>query len=561
MGSAIDNLIDSKGDLIWKGRIYGHYENGKIMFNGWKSGENELQIQRDRIQECSIKDDYLVITVENEKTYLYEGRKTDAEPPKLLTPRRGLPVNDLLKFINDVAPEFKDYVYTDVLRQNEKFIDMSFFGEGNEDKESMDDENGIGITKFRAWVEDASFYRYTIEDNGYFKPINGGPITPSEKLARDVLKLLANNNKRNFFIERIEKFISRCEFEKINGNGPICLLEHTEYDLFDRVGMDAPELTDEYERRTYVRGVFRWILCQAITLQFNPEAKIDLAVVIQGHQDCGKSSLCKGLFKGFFTDAPRLDSEKDFVESTTGIVGMEIQEILKRLARKDNRLLKTLISMHNPNLRVAYGRSAKARHIQCVMIFTTNDPQPLGDLTGERRFAPLHKNRTEFTEDPKKIADDDYLGYWALMYKEMKEKGTTPTMIYENEIKPFRDKIISNFEDDPIRHMYLEEVLEQYPNIGDKVPIIVIKDGLRNANGEEICFGLKKYKDDGFLSDMDLERTIDDLKTAPERWGFKAYKNNLSMNTSFTIRNVRVIKRGWLVREKPIELDVQQIFQ
>lgn len=569
MGSAIENLIDPNGNLVWNSRIYGHYEDGKVMFNGWKSGENELQIQITRIQDCSIKDDYLTITVEDGKTYLYEGNKIEAPPPKFLTPRRGLPLNDLLRFVEEEAPNFKDYVYTDILKLNAKYIDMSFF-DGDEKlsvksgdrKLPIDDEDSIGITTFRMWVEDRSFYRYTISENGFFKPINGGPISPSENLSRQVLKKLADQNKRNFFIEKIENFILECEFKKLNGDGPISLLEHREYDLFDRVGVDAPQLKDENERKTYCRGVFRWILCQAITLQLNPDSdRIDLAVVLYGKQKCGKSSLCRNLFGEFSTDGIDLDSVKGFVETTSGIVGVEIPEILKQLAKKNNRLLKNLISLRKPNIRVSYGRSAKSYRLPFVMLFTTNDPQPLIDVTGDRRYAALHKIRTEYTEDPKRISEDDYLGYWALMFKEIKDTGITPTEIYENEIEPYAEKAVSSFEDDPLRHMYLEEVLGQYPNVGDKVPIIVIKDGLRDVNGAQVCFGLKKYKDDGYISDYDIERNIDDLKTAPDKWGFGIYRNDLSMNTTLKVRGLSTTTRGWLVREKPIDIDVTHIFQ
>lgn len=549
----IEDVIDEEGNLIWNGYLYGTVEHDNIMFKGFENGKNKLRIELDRIEDASItKEGQLIIkTKDSETTYTYRGEKSESTPV-LLTPRRGLPYNDLKKFILDYMPDINEYVFADVLRQDEKYIKMSLFDKDDERILPTSDEDAI--TALILWVESESFKAYTMVKDGQTIPVNGGPITPSDRVAKAIINEIAGRNKRNFFIERIENFISRCEFERVSGKGPINLAEHTEYDLFDRVGITVPELTDEIEERTYKRGVLRWILCQGIELQINPEAKVDIAVVIHGPQDCGKSSLCRGLFKGYFSDGPTMDSMKSFVESLNGIVGVEIQETLKDLMAKDRNLLKALISMHDPNLRVAYGRSAKNHRMRSVMIFTTNDPKPLSDPTGNRRFAPLHKRRDEFTEDPKKISEDDYLGYWAMMYKEIKSGQTTSQKIFEEEIKPYVQKVRGNFEDDPIYNQYLEEILGQYPKVGDMVPMIVIKDGLEDDYGQRTK-GLKWYKDNGFINDRILDKMIDELRTNPEKWGFKIYKGNLTMNTSHPVLGRKVRGRGWLVRKDPVKID------
>lgn len=554
----IEEVIDDKGNLIWNGYLFGTLEQDTIMFRGFENGKNELRIQLNRIEDATLlKEGCLSIKVkEKDAPYVYDGEKLNTTPV-ILTPRRGLPYNDLKKFILDSMPNINDYVFTDELRQDEKFIKMSLFNK--EDDRVLPTSDEDAITALILWVESESYNTYTTMKNGQIIPINGGPITPSDRVAKAIINEIAGKNKRNFFIERIENFISKCDFERATGKGPICLLEHTDYDLFDRVGITVPELTDEEEEKTYKRGVLRWILCQGIELQINPEAKVDIAVVIHGPQDCGKSTLCRGLFKGFFTDGPNMDSMKNFVESLYGIVGVEIQETLKNLSSKNTNLLKALISMHDPNLRLAYGRNARRHRMRSVMIFTTNDPKPLTDPTGNRRYAPLHKRRDEYTEDPKKISEEDYLGYWAMMYKEVKNGQTTSQRIYEEEIKPYVKKVLGNFEDDPIYNMYLEDILGQYPNVGDMVTMVVIKDGLRDYDGNVVTTGLKYYKDNGFMDDRAIEKIIDGLRTNPEKWGFKAYKNNLSMNTSHPIRSIKTRGRGWLVRKDPIKIDDEEI--
>lgn len=557
MGSEIEKLIRPNGDVIWNNRKYGIFEKDAIQFFGWKNGENELKIQIERIQSCSIERDLLKIEVEGHRTYLYEGDKVDVPAPQIVTVRRGLPLNDLKAYILSRAPNITQYVYTDILQHEEKFIDMSFFGD--DDKRIISTSEDDGVTELRLWVENESFNTYTTMENGYPRPINGGPITPNEKDARSILNNLAKNNRRNFFIERIEQFISKVEFEKKTG-GPI--MEHPEYDLFDRVGIQAPELNNKDHERKYTRGLFRWILCQGIELQLNPDdTKIDIAIVLEGPQYCGKSTLCQMLFKGFFTDQANLDSAKTFIETTGGVVGIEIQEVLKELTKKRTPYLKSLISMHKPNIRVAYGRGAKFYKMRAVMIFTTNDPQPLTDITGNRRFAPIHKIRTESTEDPKKISDDDYLGYWAKMYKEIQEEGTTSEKIYNEEILPYKGMMVANFEDNPIYYTYLEEVLNQYPNIGDKVPTIVIKDGLTDGK-EEVTFGLKRYRDYGYMKDSDMENVLNDFKTNPEKWGFRILdRTNPTKNTTYGIKSSNSIEvhrktaRGWWVRIRSQEVD------
>ena len=141
----------------------------------------------------------------------------------------------------------------------------------------------------------------------------------------------------------------------------------------------------------YTRAVVRKTLCAAVERVYNPGAKFDTMLVLNGPQGIGKSTLIAKLAGEWFSDSLSLGDTKDktAAEKLQGYWILEIGE-LAGLRKAEVETLRSFLSRQNDIFRASYGRRVTPHPRQCVFFGTTNaETGYLRDITGNRRFWPV----------------------------------------------------------------------------------------------------------------------------------------------------------------------------
>lgn len=141
----------------------------------------------------------------------------------------------------------------------------------------------------------------------------------------------------------------------------------------------------------YVRAVGMLVLVAAVRRIFQPGAKFDQMLVLEGPQGCGKSSalVIIAVREDWFTDDLPWDSDtKAVMERIAGRWIVEAAE-LKGLRQTETEKIKATISRRVDKARLAYARMPTEQPRQCIFVGTTNSADYLRDMTGNRRFWPV----------------------------------------------------------------------------------------------------------------------------------------------------------------------------
>ena len=114
-----------------------------------------------------------------------------------------------------------------------------------------------------------------------------------------------------------------------------------------------------------------------------------LVLLLIGRQGCGKSSFCRILLpkelRDYYNDRINFKNETDLNLGLTSFALINIDEFDKTTARQQV-LLKYLLSTADVKFRPPYGKAYKQYRRYASFIGTTNQPKPLTDPTGSRRF-------------------------------------------------------------------------------------------------------------------------------------------------------------------------------
>lgn len=166
----------------------------------------------------------------------------------------------------------------------------------------------------------------------------------------------------------------------------------------------------------YTREATRKALCAAIKRVFEPGCKFDTAIILEGEQGLGKSTLLRALGRdNWFSDSLSLSSmqDKTAAEAIQGKWIIEIGEFAKgRYYEVES--VKAFISRQDDEYRAAYGRRVTSHKRACVFFGTTNsDSGYLNDITGNRRFLPIRVGVNDVEISPFDITDDYVDQVWA----------------------------------------------------------------------------------------------------------------------------------------------------
>ena len=224
--------------------------------------------------------------------------------------------------------------------------------------------------------------REHIEHNYYWRP---DPRNPSKVFPYSISKAKFDDWLDAFLDgERVDPFLLWLENEVPTWDGSP-RLSTVMIDLF---GCDP------------AGGLAAWapdyLFIGAIQRAYTPGDKMDEFPVLIGLEGLGKSALARSMLPpehqyDWHTDGLTLRGhDKEFSESLLGAVVAEWSE-LTGLKQTDTERVQALITRQDDgNLRMAYRTDPIPLPRRCVIIGTTNDENPLPNVTsGNRRFVPI----------------------------------------------------------------------------------------------------------------------------------------------------------------------------
>jgi predicted P-loop ATPase len=140
--------------------------------------------------------------------------------------------------------------------------------------------------------------------------------------------------------------------------------------------------------RPYLRAIGSKFLIAAVARVTRPGCQVDSALVLEGLQGTGKTSVVRILGAPWVTDSVHDMAGADAAIQLAGVWFVEQSE-LAAMRRSDVEVVKAFISRTVDRYRPPYGKRSIDVPRQCVFVGTTNDAQYLRDHTGNRRFWPV----------------------------------------------------------------------------------------------------------------------------------------------------------------------------
>ena len=133
----------------------------------------------------------------------------------------------------------------------------------------------------------------------------------------------------------------------------------------------------------------RWLI-SAVARAYDPGAKVDCTLVLEGEQSIKKSATFATLVpnEAWFSDERLNLDSKDTLQQIQGKWIIEIGE-LASFKGKANEEIKHFLTKKADDFRKPYGKINQPYPRQCVFGGTVNDIEYLSDPTGNRRFFPV----------------------------------------------------------------------------------------------------------------------------------------------------------------------------
>jgi putative DNA primase/helicase len=186
-----------------------------------------------------------------------------------------------------------------------------------------------------------------------------------------------------------------------------------EWDGVQRVDM----LLSDYlgaEDSAYTRAVIRKTLTAAVARIYQPGAKFDSVLILNGPQGIGKSTFFAKLAGAWFSDSLTLTDmrDKSGPEKLQGYWILELGE-LAGMKKTDVETVKSFLSRVDDKYRASYGLNVESHPRQCVIVGSTNTESGfLRDITGNRRFWPVRVGR-QSKRKPWQMTAEEVIQIWA----------------------------------------------------------------------------------------------------------------------------------------------------
>lgn len=166
----------------------------------------------------------------------------------------------------------------------------------------------------------------------------------------------------------------------------------------------------------YVRAVTRSALVAGVARIFTPGVKYDYMPVLVGAQGIGKSRFVELLGRERWYTTLEHVGWKDDRERLLGMWQVEVPE-LAAFSKSSQHTIKSFVTDATDRYREAYGRRTREYPRTCVFWGTTNDSTFLQDMTGGRRFMPIHLGLMQNTRPDLAGMDAAIEQAWAEAYQ------------------------------------------------------------------------------------------------------------------------------------------------
>ncbi len=368
-------------------------------------------------------------------------------------------------------PDFKPNVWTDDLTGN-RYVNLK--GLGYADEVRLIPDATVPIGKILAddskkyWNKTCNFKKTDIMDY-------------ADDIARKKL--------RNPFLEWIEDFEPTHDIPKI-----------TVENYLQTIGATAPGLNEDDER-TYLSEILQAYLLAVRERQDHPIV-VDMALCLIGKQGTGKTTFCRALGGSWYRSTSQdVHNTKQLMESANGGVVVEFREGLQML---NPETFKDFLDSDVLQYRKPYDRVERTYPIRFVTIITTNDNQPLIDMTGARRIAPIYlQGDVEGSLMPLDIPEEIYKGMWAEINRRYMDKEHPDRWrVHWNRIKPLAEVMQNEAKANP---PFYDQILDA---IGDWPKEIKLTN-------EDLTSRLKQ----ALNNNNDVERAKKFIQKSPEAYG------------------------------------------
>lgn len=254
---------------------------------------------------------------------------------------------------------------------------------------------------------------------------------------------------------------------------------------------------DMNELETYSREVSRMIFYGGIKRLMEPGCQFDYMPIFEAKQGAGKSTIVKllSLDSNYYNDIRTIDG-KEGMEQIMGMFVVEMSELLAMVRSKDVEGMKAFITRTCDKYRQAYARKVSQNPRSCIIIGTTNDASFLNDITGNRRYLPIHLNMTgDYLFENMDYVKKYILNCWCEAYK-LYEDNKIYTAIspkYAPIIEKFTNRYVI---DDPMEESVSNYVNNYNKDIRDKeYAVCAVEIYTHCLNGIRTHFSKKDSKD------------------------------------------------------------------
>lgn len=141
----------------------------------------------------------------------------------------------------------------------------------------------------------------------------------------------------------------------------------------------------------YTRLVSERILIATIKRVYEPGAKFDHMMILEGDQGIGKSTLIETMAGKWYLDTTLENKDKDLVDSIRSAIWIEFSE-MSGMEKRDVDWLRSFLSRKVDCVRLSYNRFVQPFPRRSIFIGTINpsgNNMYLRDNTGNRRFWPI----------------------------------------------------------------------------------------------------------------------------------------------------------------------------
>lgn len=250
---------------------------------------------------------------------------------------------------------------------------------------------------------------------------------------------------------------------------------HPIRDYLDGLEWDGVERLDELfinvlgaSDNAYTRAVTRKAFTAAVARIYRPGVKFDQVTTIIGDQGIGKSTTLALMGGEWFSDSLTEIEGNRALEAIQGSWIIELAE-MTGLRKAEVNAVKHFVAKKEDRFRVAYGKRIEHFPRRCVFFSTSNEDDPLRDVTGNRRFWIVNtKGGTPLVEANDYLDEETVAQLWAEAkhYYEQGEALYLDNPKLEAQARLIQDQHLEKDERLGIVGEYLERLL---PNNWDSL--------------------------------------------------------------------------------------------